>query len=573
MHRHFFHSKPVYLSDEPCDNGRDIAMGEDLIRLFKYKIKRSWKTIFISTFIIGLFVHIYKFTNSFLNHDSLFCFYSDQDMLGSGRWFLSFACSFSSCFDLPWVTGLLSIILISLTAVVVADVFKIENPFLLILTGGLLVSFPAITHTFYFQYTADGYMLAMLLAALSVRFSLIGGKGPWRIALSCLFICLSCGIYQAYVSFALLLAVCHFVQKSLEGYRTNREMCIWVGKQAFIYGVGISVYYFIWQILMKIRGITAISYEGLDQIGQNSLQILIGKFKYSIIKIIYFFMEWNVFKDGFTRYSALNLIFLLLFASIVIYATVKSKIYKRKLQFFLFLAAFASIPVMAYILMFVSPGVGYGIRMEQSLCVLFIFAGVLFCKWAKSEMSNIMATVLIFIILNNSLSANLFYMYMEKANKSCYAMATELTTRIHLLDDGKVRNIAIIGELSWEDYSEDFKKDPGGLRELGGLREIGRNFLSYDINVAGYLYILDFQLAYYIEHPEAEIPEISEQIYPIVPDTWRMRFPLCDSGTKKDIASSPEFEQMGCWPASDSVKVMGETVVIKFSAPDPGGSE
>ncbi len=543
-------------------------MGNGLITFYKNKINKSRKIIFISTFIIGLLVHIYKFTNNLLNHDSVFCFYSDQDMLASGRWFLSFACSFSSYFDLPWVTGLFSIILISLTAVVVADIFKIEDPVMLVLAGGLLVSFPAITQTFYFQYTADGYMLAMLFAALAVRCSLIGNKKLWRVVLSILLICLSCGIYQAYISFALILSACHFIQEALKGGRTNSEIGLWIGKQSVIYGLGMSVYYIVWQILMKIRGIVPANYQGIDTIGQHSLQTLTGKLKYSIKLFVSVFTEWNVSEYGLTRYSLLNLIFLFLFFAILIYAAVKSRLHKRKLQFFLSLAALASIPFMTFILLFVSPDLGYGMRMEQSVCILFVFAGALFCRWSKPKASNVMAIILFFIMLNNSLSANLFYLYMEKANKSCYAMANELTTRIHLLDDGKVRNIAIIGRLSWADYSEDFKKAPGGLRELGGLKEIGRNFLFCEKNVAAYLDILNFQLVYYIEHPEAEMPEISAQIYPMVPSTWRMEFPLCDPNTEEMIAASPEFEQMGCWPSSDSVEIIGETVVIKFSPLD-----
>lgn len=62
MHGFFHHNKPVFHHPDV----ESPAMGEGFIRFYKDRIKRSWKTIFISTFIIGLFVHIYKFTNNFL---------------------------------------------------------------------------------------------------------------------------------------------------------------------------------------------------------------------------------------------------------------------------------------------------------------------------------------------------------------------------------------------------------------------------------------------------------------------------------------------------------------------------
>ena len=68
-----------------------------IIVLDWYKnVKKEWKVAFFSTFIVGLLAHAYKFTNALLNFDSLYAFYADQNVLGSGRWFLSIACGISS---------------------------------------------------------------------------------------------------------------------------------------------------------------------------------------------------------------------------------------------------------------------------------------------------------------------------------------------------------------------------------------------------------------------------------------------------------------------------------------------
>ena len=76
-------------------------MGTELLTFYREKIKNTWKIAFYSAFFIGLLVHIYKFTNLLPNHDSLYNFYSSQNMVASGRWFLSIACSLGSYFDLP----------------------------------------------------------------------------------------------------------------------------------------------------------------------------------------------------------------------------------------------------------------------------------------------------------------------------------------------------------------------------------------------------------------------------------------------------------------------------------------
>ena len=153
-------------------------MGDNLVVFYREKVKPSWKTAFWSAFVLGLLVHIYKFTNMLPNWDGMHNFYNSQNMVATGRWFLPVACSFSSWYDLPWLNGLLSLVYIGITAAMVAEVFHMENPCLVILSSGLLVSFPAITATMAYEYTADGYMLAMVLASLSVcltRINVLGG--------------------------------------------------------------------------------------------------------------------------------------------------------------------------------------------------------------------------------------------------------------------------------------------------------------------------------------------------------------------------------------------------------------
>ena len=111
-------------------------MGTKLIEAWKTnKIKKEWKIAFIATFIIGLLVHIYRFTNDIPNHDGVLNQYDSQNIIGSGRWFLTVACMFSSYFDLPLVDGIFSLIFISLTMVLIVEIFKMENPVLIIIGG------------------------------------------------------------------------------------------------------------------------------------------------------------------------------------------------------------------------------------------------------------------------------------------------------------------------------------------------------------------------------------------------------------------------------------------------------
>ena len=76
-------------------------------------IRKEWKTAFWTVFILGLLIHFPVIAGDFPNHDGLASMYFDQNMITSGRWFLTVACGFSSYFTLPWLIGILGLCFLS----------------------------------------------------------------------------------------------------------------------------------------------------------------------------------------------------------------------------------------------------------------------------------------------------------------------------------------------------------------------------------------------------------------------------------------------------------------------------
>ena len=539
-------------------------MGSEILTFYHEKVKKSWKTAFYSAFFMGLLVHIYKFTNLLPNADALYNFYSDQNMAASGRWFLSIACGFSSYFDLPWINGLLSLVFMGLTAAMVAEVFRMENPVLIILSSGLLVSFPAITATMSYEFTADGYMLAMALAAFSVCLSRMEyiGKSHWKqLILSGICICLCCGIYQAYVSFAFVLAVCYFMVELLENRREEKQYRSWIGAQVLIYGSALAGYYLIWKLCLKFLGFTAASYQGIDRVGSMGAGDLVS----AVIKIIgdfvKFFLEWNILEHGVTVYSVLNILFLLAFAAALVAAVWKSGILKRKGHLLLLLLCVAALPVGCYIWYLTSPDVIYHALMLQSVCLLYILTAVLFDRWLCCRANMLALVLLSAIVVNNSVTANMYYNFMHQSFEKTRAAAVELSTRIHLLDDGEVKYIAIYGGLGGYGQEDHFAHDK--LRQLGGWKVINRTILS-PMFLSLYT---DFDLSYYRIHDE-EYPVVENDPDIPAPQNWEFRFPVLNKAGRDNLAGTGEFAKMPVWPARDSVRVIGDTVVVKLSKPD-----
>ena len=77
-------------------------------KAIKQNIKREWKVAFGTAVILGILVHMPMMLQDIPNHDGLDSMHFDQNMITSGRWFLTIACGFSSYFTLPWLIGLLA---------------------------------------------------------------------------------------------------------------------------------------------------------------------------------------------------------------------------------------------------------------------------------------------------------------------------------------------------------------------------------------------------------------------------------------------------------------------------------
>ena len=99
----------------------------ELLKESKTKIKTTWRIAFVSALVLGLLIHLPVMLSDIPNHDGLSSMYFDQNMITSGRWFLTVACGFSSDFTIPWVIGLIGLIWLALTAAVLTEVLELTD--------------------------------------------------------------------------------------------------------------------------------------------------------------------------------------------------------------------------------------------------------------------------------------------------------------------------------------------------------------------------------------------------------------------------------------------------------------
>lgn len=507
-------------------------IGSKLVDNYKHDIKKEWKYAFFATFLIGLLIHFYKFSNTMLNHDSVFNYYHSQNIVGSGRWLLSAACALSSFFDLPWITGILSLVYISLTVVIIIDLFEVKNPVVIGLTGGLLVSFPAVTGTLFFGFTADGYFLSMLLAAIAARLQRVNDKKISHLIISMLLICCSCGIYQAYVSFAIILLICHFILYILNHEEIKTKDCFkWIGRQIINFGGGLGLYFIIWKICLKYEHFTATSYQGINEL-KFSFGTIISAIPDIIKSLALTIIEWNVFEHGWTVYGILNVIFLLLAAAALVFSIVKTKLYRQRIKFLLVLICCAVVPFAAYMWRFTSESVEYGYRMLASLFVVLAFILILADKYYNKILGSAAAILLALIIFNNGINANISYFYLDKEYKNSYAQASEMISRIHEMDTD-CTELFVVGNTAVDNALDD---------------DVVKKYIPLFSNMIEKSYLYN-----------------DDHFIPFFNNTFSCQFKKADPQKCVSLLNSQEIKNMGIWPAKDSIQIVDDIIVIKIS--------
>lgn len=255
-----------------------MSTPDGFVREVWKKIPNAAKAAFFGAVVIGLMTHIYGFTNKLYNYDELMNTPSGYGTgAESGRWFLRilgdfFGAQFGN-YSLPFINGMLSVLLLSLSAALIAGMFRMESKFLAVMLGGFFVSFPAVTSTFMFMYTAVYYSVAVffsvLAAWLMVRF-------PKKIVLNLLAVVLiacSLGIYQAYFPNTVSLLVmsiillCAFSKEET----TWKDVFFLALRYVVVLALGMILYFILHKVLVAAWGLEINSYQGLDSMGQTSV--------------------------------------------------------------------------------------------------------------------------------------------------------------------------------------------------------------------------------------------------------------------------------------------------------------
>lgn len=226
----------------------------------------------LSSLIWGLLAYLFAFTNKLVNHDEVGQLFGKGATVSSGRWGLgALDCIFPN-YSMPWIYGILTLVLLALGICLIVKLFHVENKLLQVLLSGCITVFPSVIGLFGYMFTSSSYALSFFLCILALWLLTREQKLFRLLALG--FQVASLSIYQSYISIAASLLVLLLIRELLTGEDVAAVLKKGIGYVVFLI-LSLAVYYGATQVILKLKDISFNDYAA-DSITLSLSGILNG---------------------------------------------------------------------------------------------------------------------------------------------------------------------------------------------------------------------------------------------------------------------------------------------------------
>ena len=496
----------------------------------------EYKIMFIMTIIVGVIAHGFMLANKLPNHDDLESTFTKGVTFKLGRWGLELLQSIFPNISMPWLNGLILIILVAISACLVAKILGVKSKVKQCLIGTIMVTYTSITCTMAYMFTASSYGVAILLSVLSVYFA-VKMKRKTHLFLSIVCLIFSLSIYQAYIGLIATLFIILLIKDCINKEEDFKKI-IFKGLKFLAILIIASLIYLITVVVINYyTGNTLSDYQGANEVGNITIKSILSGIANS-----YMTLPRLVLRDfyGLSAGIILKIGYAIALASILILAIMQlkniSKVSKKKTILYILLALI--LPISMNLMYVISSKIEIHSLMLYGNCFILILPLVLLeevpITKIKQWINKVVVITLIFVSYKYVVYANECYFELKFSYENTYAFYNTLVTRIESTQGfDENSKIAFIGQysgvmLTYNNYVFDDLNDFTGI--INNLEMI--NAYSKERFILNYIGV-DFKYA-----SETEI---------------------------NDLKNRSEVQLMEIYPFSNSIKKIDDYIVVKFS--------
>lgn len=501
--------------------------------IWKELKREQYKWIVFGTLFGAVLAHGYILTNKISFHDDICSLFSSGGTWKSGRWGLGLIETFLTHtvgkYSIAYFNGVISIILIALSACLVVSLLNISNKKYCFAIGAIMVVFPVVSAIFMFMFTAPSYFLALLLIIFSVWLTERYRYG-WLGAV--LFVAFSLGIYQGFWGIGATIIILCLVNECMTG--TVKKVYMSVLKHMGAQMGGLLCYFQLVKLFLRLTENHLTGYMGIDSMMEVALSSRLMRLKYCFTDIFSMLFKniYGLSESRVIRIVLLIMFMFCLFSIVLILIKVKTIILKVTC-----ILLFIAMPI-GINLVYPMTADGTTVHSLMMYPVVGIWIAVFYFLQVIQDdetynrvIKNITFFCCLVSIIYYSHYDNIAYMKVDLLQEQTTAYYTTLIAQIK----------------SCEGYRAEMPVAYIGMGQIEDPTITHNDIYSADISVFEYDlkdWINDFAYYDYMKYHCGFAPEVIRE---------------------NEIEDWTEIDLMPVYPDSGSVKVVDGYVAVKFS--------
>lgn len=532
-------------------NKLKLKSPEEILDLLKKYFSYERTKIFILAFIFGVIAHFLLLSNLIFSQDGLLhiLHYSAGGYEASlGRWGIDFFDSLRFDIAIPFLTTLISILIMCFISNFLIDIFEIKNKIFRVFTILALVLSPCLCMTLLYVYTADVYFYSMFFAVFTVYgFYKIKNKKIGLI-LGILSFIITLSTYQSYIGITIGLILMISIKKLIAEKNSILEVIKDIIFKALMLILAVIIYFFITVILLNIWNLEMSTYGGVNEISLHTiLSSMITSVKNAYLGFIKYFLADGIILNRTYKREKLYLIFFIM--SFITLALLFFEKYKKEnkskeliLRFIIASLFIMFLPLALNIVLIMAPGNElYYLTATQMFLIIPFVISLFELIESKTILVNVLnwgfVIILTIIMITYFISISVTYQTAELTYNQAKAIANRIVDRM-------------------EEYP--------GYRS--GMNKLFAGVID-DLNFPKTLDIYNSAVTNSLKG------SIFHGTYMGQEGTWRnfintfcgTDISFCKDYEYYTIINSEEFKQMDIFPGENSVRMINDVMVVKFT--------
>lgn len=517
-------------------------------RLFK-KIPASAVLAAKATFLMGILVNLFVFTNKSVNHDDIMAefIYNKQLDIVSGRYMWLLIRRITSYYDMPMFFGIIGMLALALSAAMIVYLLGVKDKVFVLLISGIMASFPI--NACYYSYLSISpiYYFAIFMAVLGVFVTNRMGKyvGVFTAGLC---IMMSLATYQSFLALTIGLV---FIMAFLDLFRNDFKAGRWFFKYlryAVSAVLGFIFYFIGTKISLAVTGEELRQYAGTDRMFNLEFMEILKSFKTTWEnQKEFYFTKLAIPSRGFIWLNRVVLAVLLIVVIVQIVRLIKNKMYKQAVITVLMTAASPFFLNFIYIMMNGKSSVHmlmkYALILPYFLVIALVSATDFRMSLKKFDIKYILqwaaAVSTAGIVWYGALTSNQLYLRMYYNTQAIDSLCTQLLANLSANEDFRTDEPVYFANFTTF-FNQNYVTTAAFTQDLNPYVWMGT----------------DVYLDWYSSNHLIRYMDFNHHIRLIASN---------NSSRESAVRETQEFKDMPCYPEGGSVKTINGLVTVKFA--------